>query len=305
MKRATAYLVIAMLMVPTAARSADSSFDWISVRIVVGAAGAQDIKVEKNLNGGRDLAAPEVTGGGLGSSIRGGTVFVDAGPGGPPTISTTTGYGSMHIALPDPSDHATSGIVSTTSFIGSYPAGEVLASLTFKTGALWTIADVSVTAKSGDVTWDFRTGAGSTPFMQADPAASGAAVSVGSTSYGSSVQTKTTDRGIAGGIELDTGSECGGSWSAPNGVTGDWSARTRQEPFDWTRSEGDGSFSFAGPHGEWSWSWEGNGYVPGECNLWRLRTATFGAYAPIGDEWTLFVSAPGSWRSAHRCVSGI
>ncbi|MGH2828910.1 MAG: hypothetical protein ACRDJM_00350 [Actinomycetota bacterium] len=300
-------LVTGLVASTSAVLAESTDADWVLVKITAGSTGAVNVSLHQVLQGNQDPHAPEVFGSGLGSSRHGGFVFVHAGPGGPPTISTASGFGSLHVEAIDPPGPNRTGISSATTFLGSFDPGDQLAALHFQTSVRWdTIEVTSVRAEEGSVTWEVITGTGATALAQADPQSEGRAVSVGSTALGSSLQRHDVSTGIVGGFDWSTCLQCAGRWSGPGDTSGTWTASSRPTFFGPTESTAEGALSFAGPAGTWEWAWDGMSSFTGECLLWRLRTATFGAWAPIGDDYSFFtMRGLGRAWSSHWCATGV
>ena len=105
-------------------------------------------------------------------------------------------------------------------------------------------------------------------------------------------------KGIVG--MFDTGCvDCTGGYSGPGGRKGTWAAAFVVAPTPFALCVCHipvGDYQFSGPAGRWSWEWRGATlsmlYWYGLMDPEGASSSTpqFGAYAPIGEDWTLFTN---------------
>lgn len=152
-------------------------------------------------------------------------------------------------------------------------AGETVAVLAFVPGArLDRIEAVSISLDGVPYAPLVTTGAGSRLVRVGD--GSGAALVSNGLTAGSVTVEHGPDAAIVGGLSFECASQCETTWRSPDGRSGAWS---QERELTGGGAAAGGQPLFAGPAGPWSW--EFTGVQDGQV---------IGAYAPLGDRWTLF-----------------
>lgn len=199
---------------------------------------------------------------------------------------TTDDAGAIDIEITPAADD-TLGFSVSGGIIGA-PPGSRFALIVFVANGVIDRYEV----KGGDSP-DVSTGAGTSAIYAAAPGMSGVAVDASVASAGTSSLQRSVAGGLVGGVVFDQCVRCTIEWASPDGRHGSGELNNYSLhgapglPVPIPTNFGSGDLSFVGPAGAWSWSWTGVGA--------RLdpSTAVVGAYAPVGDRWTLFApSAP-------------
>ncbi|MFN2613420.1 MAG: hypothetical protein ABR552_01200 [Actinomycetota bacterium] len=272
-------VVLSSLMVAGPVARADAPPDWALLTITAGASEAHVCaKWIVTQIPSPDGSAP-VFGWGFGHTGFGTEILVRTDGYGPTSISTTKSLGGVSFQVTtegDPGSHIDQFVL----VCGNLAPGERAAGVVFGTGLTIGVAPQPVFEfGDGTFTYDVETGTGSRAVLIAQPDDDGVGASVGSAAFGSSTPRQTADVGIVGAI--DTYRTCLGmcrmGWASPDGDMRALSVVST--PAYSSRVDG----TFAGPAGEWSWWW--TGATPGYD---AHGAPVLAAYAPIGDEWTLF-----------------
>src|SRR5438552_26890 len=149
-------------------------------------------------------------------------------------------------------------------FVVFFPNGELLSS------------NYTVTTAAGSVETTSTQGSGSATLDVAAAGDGGSAVAVNGIATGTNAHQAIPSVGIVGTIMTNCDA-CTGTWTTPDGRSGAWEVPSSTYPFG-------SEFQFVGPAGSWNWTWTGEQQILGESS------ADYGAYVPVGDDWSLFRS---------------
>ncbi len=150
-----------------------------------------------------------------------------------------------------------------------------------------------------------RYGTGAQALMVGKPSG-GAALAAASAGAGVATYRRTVPTGIVGGMEWLSCQACGGTWTRPDDSARAWvHVRNHAWAACWCSSSLGLRTEFAGPAGSWKWTWSGvsapeHTGILDEGAGYYLSEPVAAAYAPIGNDWSLFDPC----RSTRECVLG-
>jgi hypothetical protein len=230
-----------------------------------------------------------VVGFGFGSDVRPADMLVIPIGGGSERVTTTRELGGVDVTLePDEAPFDRIGFYAFWTF--TLEPNETAALLIFTAGGrIPDIVNLNVDVEQGSLTAaTSRMGSGSSVLNAADPADEGLAAGAGPAAAGRSTHREQTHAGIAGGFPgVGFCGACDIEWKGPGGRADRWTAVSSDhlvhEPIVSV-----GSSLFSGPGGGWEWTISGAGAASFAAEL--TRSPAYGAYAPIGADWTLFRS---------------
>ncbi|MBI4729406.1 MAG: hypothetical protein HY775_07885 [Acidobacteria bacterium] len=185
-------------------------------------------------------------------------VFWFNGRAGSADVATTRDAGGYEVSVRPTTGYA--GHPFQWDFGGELGSGEALAALLFVGGGAVAELVPSVVVHRGSVTLSRTEGNGTTILGLMDPDIGGVGVQALDFAVGSGEVSRSVGAGLVG-VSVCTPRDklCSAGWESPDGRSG--------------------SYAFAGPPGTWIWRWSG----VGNPNL--------AAWAPIGNDWTLFAGA--------------
>lgn len=233
---------------------------------------------------------PSARGFAFGDSIHGGTFFVHANGGGNRGFAATGGMANIDVFT---AKGRSGSIAGSFAWEGLKPH-QTVAALIYGPGLV--ISDFASRLyhpESGGMTTEVTHGAGSALLLAASPEDGGIAVDVLGTSGGMSAHNASLPSGIAGTAlwDHDFCGICLGTWQRPgDNSVHEW--RTIGTGGFFINLEVSGEPTFAGPASEWSWTFTGTGGTLGDNAGYLNPVPIYGAYAPVGDDWTLFEPHP-------------
>ncbi|MBI4728241.1 MAG: hypothetical protein HY775_01875 [Acidobacteria bacterium] len=273
-----ALLATALAALASPARAA--STDWVLVKITAGPQGAKLAVVALSGTGtGSGAAGPVAFGNGFAGA---GFSFVDVGNVGGDGLSLTTtqGAGSQSIRVTPPDGGS---IRFRWILIGQDLApGESYSLLNFLGNATLDFS-VDYAASGGSIEVVTSSGQGTTVMKIADPANGGVGVGAGTAAAGTVAVSHTTGQGLVGAVDLWSCRACAWTWNSPDGRSGT-ALGAAADALVYGAAFGYGDAQFAGPAGQWSWGFTGAALQNALAN----GSPIIGAWAPIGDDWTLF-----------------
>lgn len=243
--------------------------NWMLMKITAGPEGATGVSWSSFFMG-TTKGEPFTIGEGQGGSHSRGPIWVD-GYLGPTEITTTEQLGGLRITLLPGNEGGTLWGARGYGEDRLEP-GETVATLLFAVGLEpLQLSMREPRVETGHVEVEVQEGHGSQQIIAADPTSQGHAVSAAGLAAGMSTTEVHSTSGLAGGMVNDlTCIYCEGRWTSPDGRSETWATPT-----------GRTGHTYAGPSGAWSWTWTGLGYG-------HREPVVLGAWAPIGDDWTLF-----------------
>lgn len=252
--------------------------DWVLVKVTAGPTGASAVEFGVGIETSADGYEPGALGIGFGSSdpegLRLARVFSTGG--GPTEIRTSKDAGDLRLTIVPRSSFR--GIDTTLGVrrMQMLPH-ETVAVLLFVTGMTMTHVEVApVTLADVAVDLAVSGGSGSAALPSSEVTGSGHVVTAGSTAAGTAAHGFTAPRGIVGAFSQTWCAACAGTWTAPGAEAVAWVAVARAHV----------NTELTGPAGTWTYSWSGAGTLTHALTL--EHAPSLGAYAPIGDDWTLF-----------------
>jgi hypothetical protein len=278
--------IAAVAALPALSKAAGD--DWILIKATAGEGGtSQGISIGIHGTGLTTGADELILGYGIGTPDFSFLNLANMGKDGI-HADTSADLGAQHVEVtpPDAAGEFELGVGIGTG--ATLAEGESIGIVIWVTGATITGLDLaSVTAGSGTFSTTTSSGSGSRALAVADPSRNGPAVSAGSLGAGVASVDETTASGLVGAVEWLC-EVCMGSWTAPDGRTGSWTANGNNLVAAGSWGAG-GPVSFSGPDGAWNWSWTGVTTANG-ITLAQPGAPVIAAYAPIGDDWTLFTT---------------
>ncbi|HEX9695786.1 MAG TPA: hypothetical protein VGB64_05675 [Actinomycetota bacterium] len=256
--------------------------DHVRIRVVAGPSGASNVGItlagEAAQAGTGTLISGVAVGLDLGG-FRGGRVLAQPLLGSGARIATAEDWGGAWIQAGNPIGVVygfTAGATLTAPPLGP---GDIMEFIAFFPNGTVTFDPPAVTFDQGSVTTTVATSTGSRALVVADDGDAGDAIAAGGIAFGRTEHSLASAEGLAGTI-MAICNECSGTWRSPSTT------------FDWPWSEPADDFlppfrMFAGPAGDWRWTWEGT-----QTSLLDSE-AVYGAYVPVGDDWSMFRSGSG------------
>jgi hypothetical protein len=205
-------------------------------------------------------------------------------------LQSSKDLGSVDIEI-TPADGGTFGFSISTGALSTKTMP--LSVLFFATNAV--IDSYSMSSSNGSDA-HVTAGAGSRVIQVADPDASGVAVDTGIVAAGASTVERTLQKGIVGGLSWGC-THCDVSWTTSDQRDGSFTMTSVPFPsvpvpvpipipFPIPTGIAQGDSTFVGPAGTWSWSWTG-----ANVRADSPSPTAIGAYAPVGDFYSLFGEA--------------